>query len=431
MRTRDIPVAACSKCNSMDMDGDITNRTQCHASAWQHDAVRHGSYNTGEKPQLESVLVLELLNPARFMNHLSDGCHSIVLASGSLAPLPSLCAELGFSRSPDFQKNNMNTASPSHKYPTTSLRETNQAGRLQVRPPPLEADQVIDNEKQLLAVAIGHFPDGSDLTVTFKHYQHDYFLEKLGDAIATIIESIPTGGVLVFLPSYSFLIRCIQIWNPSTSSCDHIWQRFLSKKGTVVVEPTTGQTDFEVASRKYRETIESTNNCVLLAVYRGKMSEGISFNDDFARGVICVGIPFPNSMDRAVQAKQRYNDEQRKLKKRNELLPGNLWYKQQAFRAIAQAMGRCIRHASDYGFVVLLDSRHCDESPPGQDGTCLAHQQLPKWMRSSVKTLSKSLTPDPHQKTIEGGWIGLQSTVQKFFHQAHRHVRKIRPCNTR
>ena len=72
---------------------------------------------------------------------------------------------------------------------------------------------------------------------------------------------------------------------------------------------------------------------------RGKMSEGVSFNDDYARGVICVGVPFPNNHDRTIKAKMNYNDEQGKLCKR-ELLGGNSWYSQQAYRALAQAIGR-------------------------------------------------------------------------------------------
>lgn len=69
------------------------------------------------------------------------------------------------------------------------------------------------------------------------------------------------------------------------------------------------------------------------------MSEGVSFNDDFARGVICVGVPFPNSYDRTISAKMSYNDEQRKLCKR-DVLSGSSWYSQQAYRALAQAIGR-------------------------------------------------------------------------------------------
>lgn len=36
--------------------------------------------------------------------------------------------------------------------------------------------------------------------------------------------------------------------------------------------------------------------------------QGISFNDDYARGVFCVGIPYPSIADPKVVAKKRYNN---------------------------------------------------------------------------------------------------------------------------
>ena len=39
------------------------------------------------------------------------------------------------------------------------------------------------------------------------------------------------------------------------------------------------------------------------------------------------------------------------------LLSGDQWYTQSAFRALNQAVGRCIRHRYDYGAVLLVDHR--------------------------------------------------------------------------
>ena len=104
----------------------------------------------------------------------------------------------------------------------------------------------------------------------------------------------------------------------------------------MIVEPTGSQAKFEEARDEYSDTIRETGNCILLAVFCGKMSEGISFNDANARAVICVGIPFPmKSM--AVKAKIDFNTEQRLLNKRTDILPGSEWYSQQAYRAIAHA----------------------------------------------------------------------------------------------
>jgi hypothetical protein len=384
----------------------------CHKSCATKDlnsigygtGVRHGEWcDASLTPKWEAHLVLHLLWPGLLMKDLASECRSVVLASGSLAPLQSLCAEL------DLQD-----------------EETSKTGRLQTKPRPLEANHVVSLPKQLLALSVGHFPDGSPLTVTYNNYKQSEFFPRLGNAIASVVEAIPRGGVLVFFPSYTFMKKCINCWNPfenrnrgwnnfdygNDNSCPQIWDRFVRSKGKVIVEPTGSQEKFEKARDEYTETIQREGRCILLAVFRGKMSEGISFNDDNARGVICVGIPFPGARDRAIVAKKSYNDEQRRLAEKKSLLPGQDWYAQEAFRAIAQALGRCIRHAADYGTIVLLDSRHCHDGSPG-----FSHSKLPKWMRDHVRTLSmghRGLGNNP----VVGGYPGLVREMKAFFQQA-------------
>lgn len=363
------------------------------------------------------------------MNALAEKCHTVVLASGSLSPISSLCGELGLTGSAHDAEKKPDVAKKEPPDGTDKKVEEPKKPRLQVQPKPLEADHVIDLEKQLLAVSIGHFDDGSPMTMTYAHYSKPDFITKLGGAIASVIEAVPTGGVLVFVPSYALLRKCVKQWNPYASSrggwgADNyvdsdgrtIWDRFEGSKGKVVVEPTGSQTKFEEARDEYADTIRETGKCILLAVFRGKMSEGISFNDANARAVICVGIPFPmKSM--AVKAKIDFNTEQRLLNKRTDVLPGNEWYSQQAYRAIAQALGRCIRHAADYGSVILMDSRHCDDGEP-VEGICRAHRQLPKWMSHHVRNLSKRNIGDSFGKSIAGSWDGLRKEMTRFFKQA-------------
>lgn len=58
---------------------------------------------------------------------------------------------------------------------------------------------------------------------------------------------------------------------------------------------------------------------------------------------------------------------------------GSLWYNQQTYRAINQAIGRVIRHRNDYGAIMLCDERF------GQAGSI---SQLPGWMRNHVRRAS-------------------------------------------
>lgn len=101
------------------------------------------------------------------------------------------------------------------------------------------------------------------------------------------------------------------------------------------------------------------DGALFLAVCRGKVSEGLDFADNNARGVICVGIPFPNIKDSLVDLKKKYNDRKRSGGNGN-VLSGGEWYEIQAFRALNQALGRCIRHRKDWGAILMVDDRLAD-----------------------------------------------------------------------
>lgn len=46
---------------------------------------------------------------------------------------------------------------------------------------------------------------------------------------------------------------------------------------------------------------EKNNGALLVAVYRGRASEGLDFSDNYARAVIACGIPYPNVKDAQVR----------------------------------------------------------------------------------------------------------------------------------
>jgi Fanconi anemia group J protein len=72
------------------------------------------------------------------------------------------------------------------------------------------------------------------------------------------------------------------------------------------------------------------------------------------------------------------------------VLSGDKWYSQQAFRALNQALGRCLRHRNDFGCVFFIDERF--RNPRVQAG-------LSKWLRGRLQHLPK----------LEGGLAGLQA----------------------
>lgn len=84
-------------------------------------------------------------------------------------------------------------------------------------------------------------------------------------------------------------------------------------------------------------------------------------------------------MNRAPEtvAMREYMDAQHQI---NPLFQsGQDWYTEQAFRALNQSVGRCIRHSRDYGAIFFLESRF--KTPSFRSG-------LSKWYRDSIQVIN-------------------------------------------
>ena len=155
----------------------------------------HGDYCDGSTPSWVFSLKVNLLNPGIMFRELSSKARSVVLASGSLSPIMSLCAELDLVP-PHSSPQSLSKIKINNNPEVSSSSTLDTSYRLQLVPKPLEANHVIDMEKQLLAFSIGEFDDGFILTVKQTSYTQNGFLTKLGDALVKIITAVPNGGVL-------------------------------------------------------------------------------------------------------------------------------------------------------------------------------------------------------------------------------------------
>lgn len=230
----------------------------------------------------------------------------------------------------------------------------------------LEALHIIDGE-QVWVGALGVGPKGVELKGTFKELETFAFQDDVCQSILDICRIVP-DGVLCFLPSYSFMDKLMK----RMEGIGVLAQ--LKKLKKVYCEPRQGaSSDFEKLMRNYYASISSGRGALFFAVFRGKVSEGLDFADENARAVISIGIPFPALKDEKVVQKRMYNDI---FCREQNLLNGNLWYDKQAYRALNQALGRCIRHRNDWGAIILLERRfHNDTNING----------LSKWIRPRVQ----------------------------------------------
>ena len=349
--------------------------------------ARHASDETS-LDAAKVTLSLWALNPALAFADIAGGAgergtspaRSVVLTSGTLAPLDSFASELG--------------------------------APFPIR---MEAPHCVDVGSQVWCGAVATGASGTRLNGTFKTSVEFSYQDDLGGSLERWCLEIP-HGVLVFFPSYSLLDRVAQRWK-STGA----WRRLEQATGKKLFQEPRGSGGDEGGGRgkgrggrggrgggetnagngldallsKYYRAVRSSvaaaphahaaapagspcRGAVLLAVCRGKVSEGIDFADANARGVVVVGIPYPNLKDKQVELKRKYNDEKH-AKNRAGVLSGDQWYSQQAFRALNQAVGRCLRHRKDHGAVLLVDERYAH----GANGALV--RNLPKWLRPATR----------------------------------------------
>ncbi|XP_007018074.2 PREDICTED: Fanconi anemia group J protein isoform X1 [Theobroma cacao] len=305
-------------------------------------------------------LSLWCLNPAVVFRDIAELSLSVILTSGTLSPMNSFSSELGV-----------------------------QFGNC------LEAPHVIDVKSQVWSAIISHGPGNYRLDASYKTADTYAFQDALGKSLEEICKIVP-GGSLIFFPSYKLMEKLCKRWRETGQ-----WLRLNARK-RLFVEPRGGnQEEFDTVLKGYYDSVsggkepglgrkkrikkadhnaiestEVTNHegAAFLAVFRGKVSEGIDFSDDNARVVIVVGIPFPNINDIQIALKKKYNNTYKSSK---NLLSGSEWYCHQAFRALNQALGRCIRHKFDYGAIILLDSRFQEEKN---------RAYISKWLRPSVRS---------------------------------------------
>jgi Fanconi anemia group J protein len=320
--------------------------------------------NEDDEEVIDTTLCIWCLSASVVFAAVASQTHSVILASGTLSPMDSFAGELGV----DF-------------------------------PIRLEANHVVNMRKQVLIGSIMNGPGNIDLISTYKNQQHFQYQDSMGLLLLQYAQVIP-GGVLMFFPSYALLGILAARWKRTG-----VWAQ-LEKHKKMFCEPRQGGKDFDALLDKYKAVIAehtaahsvpsgwtrdgadgdepNVTGAIFLAVYRGKVSEGIDFSDDNARAVLAVGIPFPNFKDLQVSLKREYQDI--KSRADRKLVNGSWWYKLQAFRALNQALGRCIRHRRDYGAVILIDSRHRGN---------MHGSSLSKWMRPHVQEFWSSEDCNP------------------------------------
>lgn len=272
---------------------------------------------------------------------IKEGVRSIIVASGTLSPLESFAHELAI------------------PFPVT-----------------LENPHVVDSSQIFISVCPTG-PTKVKLNSSFANRTNfDYTKELLRTVIALC--ATVSDGVLVFFISYGVMEDTLAKWKKLPD-----WNNLVRLKAPFQ-EPRS-KNDLPEVMRAYYHHLKfkapGRSGSVLFAVCRGKLSEGVDFSDEKGRAVLICGIPFPAAKEPRVVLKRRILDIQPSQAEpggnfNRTKFTGQIWYQQQAARAVNQALGRVIRHRHDFGAVILCDERF--QSPEQL-------KKLPFWVRKYVQ----------------------------------------------
>ena len=316
------------------------------------------------------ILHIYCFNPGfGFKNVINEKLHATIITSGTLSPIDGMESELKCSF--DIK---------------------------------LEGKHIIDKKQVHFGILTSSISDRKeDFLFCAKNRNNIEMINGLGKTIVELCKITP-GGILVFFSSYGIMEDYIKKWEKSKIISE------ISKYKEFCQDKHDQQLNKKVLDI-YQKANSSRENkgAILFSVCRGSCSEGMNFKNDYARLVIVVGIPYANLGDPKTQLRKEYQDEFNKIQfpfikeKKIKKLSGNEWYNQNAIKCVNQALGRVIRHANDYGCMLLLDSRYQQEN-----NKCM----ISKWIRDLVLIYNNKNNSN------------LISNVKKFFNEAEDFTNK-------
>ncbi|KAH8792128.1 DNA repair helicase-like protein RAD3 [Hyaloscypha finlandica] len=286
--------------------------------------------DTAEVPN--PVLHFTCLDAAIAIKPVFDRFSSVIITSGTISPLEMYPKMLGF------------TTVVQESYSMTLARRS-------------FLPMIVTRGSDQVAISSG-FQVRNEPSVV-RNYGH----------LLTEFSKLTPDGMVVFFPSYLYMESIISMWQ-GMGILDEVWKYKL-----ILVETPDAQ-ETSLALETYRTACCNGRGAILLCVARGKVSEGIDFDHQYGRTVLCIGVPFQYTESRILKARLEFLRETYRIRE-NDFLSFD------AMRHAAQCLGRVLRGKDDYGIMVLADRRFLKK-----------RTQLPKWINQALLDGEVNLSTD-------------------------------------
>ena len=214
---------------------------------------------------------------------------------------------------------------------------------------------------------------GSDqVSISSKYETRDDIavIRNYGNLLADMAAVVP-DGMVCFFTSYDYMENVVSTW---------VNQGIMAnvQKHKLVFFETQNNAETQIALENYYRACDNGRGAVLLAVARGKVSEGIDFHQHYGRCVIMFGIPYVYTQSRILRARLDYLREQYRIRE-NDFLTFD------ALRHASQCVGRVLRGKTDYGIMIFADARYSRADKKSK---------IPKWIQEHLGDGVSSLAVD-------------------------------------
>lgn len=195
----------------------------------------------------------------------------------------------------------------------------------------------------LLPMIVTRGNDQIAMSTRFELRKDIAVLRNYGHLLLDVVASVP-DGVCCFFTSYQYMEYVISVWDKMNILSQVMEHKLIYLETKDVVETT-------LALENYRRACDCGRGAVFFSIARGKVAEGIDFDRHYGRAVLLFGIPYQYTLSHVLRARLNFMRENYQIRE-NDFLTFD------ALRQSAQCIGRVIRSKTDYGVVILADSRY-------------------------------------------------------------------------
>ncbi|CAI8012743.1 General transcription and DNA repair factor IIH helicase subunit XPD [Geodia barretti] len=221
------------------------------------------------------VLHFSCMDPTLASEPVFSRFQSVILTSGTLSPIDIYCKLLNF-------------------HPVTVGHFTITLARPRVCP---------------LVVSRGN--DQVAITSKFEARADTAVVRNYGNLLASMCGVVP-DGIACFFPSYEYMDSVVSSW---------VEQGIMSviQRHKLVFLETRDSGEISLALRNYFSACDNGRGALLLAIARGKVSEGVDFMHHYGRAVIMCGIPYVYTQSRLLRARLEYLRDQFQIRENDFL----------------------------------------------------------------------------------------------------------------